>query len=188
MTTTDYLINIVLIALVLLQVRQNRLGWSNLLRPVILVTAAALYYLHGVPTAGHDLNLDLALGGLGLALGVTCAAATRVWRGEDGHAYSQAGRIAAVLWVVGIGSRLAFEEFSTHGGAHHIVAFSVAHQISGQNAWIAALVIMALTEVLSRMVVIRVRAHLASDNAATVSSQPASVAACGPANADPGVM
>jgi hypothetical protein len=158
MTITDYLINFALIALVILQIRGGRLDMRTLLRPVILVAAAALYYLRGVPTSGNDLLLDLVLGGTGLVLGVACAATTRVWRADDGHGYAKAGVIAAAFWVIGIGSRLAFEEFSTHGGSGDIVNFSVAHDITSQNAWVAALVIMALAEVISRLVVIRVRA------------------------------
>src|SRR5580658_3590125 len=112
MTITDYLINIALIALVILQIRGSRLDLKTAIRPVILVAAAALYYLRGVPIAGNDLLLYVVLGGLGLVLGVACAATTRVWQASDGFAYAKAGGIAAALWVVGIGSRLAFEEFS----------------------------------------------------------------------------
>ena len=158
MTTTDYLINIGLVALVMLQIRGSRLDMKTALRPVICVAAAALYYLRGVPTSGNDIRLDLVLGGVGLILGVACALTTRVWRAYDGRAYAKAGGIAAALWVIGIGSRLGFEEFWTHGGTHAIVNFSIAHDITGQSAWIAGLVMMALAEVISRLVVIRVRA------------------------------
>ena len=158
MTITDYLINIALVALVILQIRGSRLDLKNALRPVVLVAAAALYYLRGFPTSGNDLLLDLVLGGIGLVLGIACGATTRVWRAGDGFAYAKAGVIAAVLWVIGIGSRLAFEEFWTHGGTKAIVNFSVAHDITSQNAWVAGLVIMALAEVLSRLATIRARA------------------------------
>jgi hypothetical protein len=157
MTTTDYLINFALIALVILQIRGSRLDLKTTIRPVILVAAAALYYLRGIPTSGNDLLLDFALGGLGLVLGIAAAATTRVWRAADGHAYAKAGVIASILWIVGIGSRLAFEEFWTHGGTNDVVNFSVAHDITSQNAWVAALVIMALAEVMSRLLVLRLR-------------------------------
>ena len=157
MTTTDYLINFALVALVILQIRGSRLDLKTAIRPVVCVAAAAFYYLHGFPTAGNDLVLAVVIGGVGLALGVACALATRVWRAEDGFAYAKAGRVAAALWIVGIGSRLLFEEFWTHGGTHAIVSFSVAHDITGQNAWVAGLVTMALAEVLSRLIVIRIR-------------------------------
>jgi hypothetical protein len=157
MTITDYLINFALVALVVLQVRGSRLDLKTALRPVVLVAAAALYYLHAIPTSGNDLRLYAVLGGIGLVLGVACAATTRVWRANDGSAYAKAGGIAAALWVIGIGSRLAFEEFWSHGGTHTIVNFSIAHDITGQSAWVAGLVTMALAEVISRLAVIRAR-------------------------------
>jgi hypothetical protein len=157
MTTTDYLINIALIALVILQIRGSRLDMKTLIRPVVLVAAAAIYYLRGFPAGGNDLLLYAILGGLGLVLGVACGATTRVWQADDGFAYAKAGVIAAALWVIGIGSRLAFEEFVTHGGGTDIVKFSVTHDITSQNAWVAGLVLMALAEVISRLVAIRVR-------------------------------
>src|SRR5580700_6579036 len=120
MTTTDYLINFGLVALVILQIRGSRLDLRTALRPVILVAAAALYYLRSIPTSGNDVLLDLVLGSAGLVLGVACGLTTKVWHAADGHAYAKAGGIAAVLWVIGLGSRLAFEEFWTHGGTHTI--------------------------------------------------------------------
>ncbi len=158
MTITDYIINIALVALVILQIRGSRLDWRTALRPVILVAAAAVYYLRGIPTSGNDLLLDVVLAGVGLVLGVACGATTRVWRASDGFTYAKAGVIAAAFWVIGIGSRLAFEEFWSHGGTKTIVNFSIAHDITSQDAWVAGLVMMALAEVLSRLVTIRVRA------------------------------
>lgn len=158
MTTTDYLINFVLIGFVILQVKGGRLTLKTALRPVILVAAAAIYYLQGIPTAGNDILLDAVLGGVGLALGVGCAMTTRVWKDAEGFQYSKAGAAAAALWVIGIGSRLAFEEYWSHGGTHAIENFSITHDITSQSAWVAGLVIMALAEVISRLIVIRLRA------------------------------
>jgi hypothetical protein len=157
MTITDYLINFALIALVILQLRGSRLDMKTAIRPVVLVAAAAVYYLRGFPTGGNDIPLYVVLGGAGLIFGVACGATTRVWRAGDGFAYAKAGVIAAAFWVVGIGSRLAFEEFAAHGGGPDIANFSVAHDISSQNAWVAGLVLMALAEVIARLVAIRVR-------------------------------
>jgi uncharacterized membrane protein YqaE (UPF0057 family) len=77
MTTTDYIINIALIALVILQVRGSRLDMRTLIRPVVLVAAAAVYYLRGFPTGGNDLLLYVILGGIGLILGVACGVTPR---------------------------------------------------------------------------------------------------------------
>jgi hypothetical protein len=157
MTITDYLINIILIALVILQIRGSRLDMLTALRPVILVAAAAAYYLRGFPSGGNDLLLYVILGGTGLVLGLACGATTRVWRADDGFGYAKAGFLAAALWVIGIGSRLGFEEFVSHGGGTAVVNFSIAHDITSQDAWVAGLVLMALAEVIARLVAIRVR-------------------------------
>jgi hypothetical protein len=178
MSITDYLINIALIALVILQIRGSRLDMRTALRPVILVAAAAAYYLRGFPTGGNDLLLYVILGAAGLVLGVACGATTRVWRADDGFAYAKAGGIAAVLWIVGIGSRLAFEEFATHGGGTDVVSFSIAHDITSQNAWVAGLVLMALVEVIARLAAIRVRgARTRATGPALHAPQRATVAA-----------
>jgi hypothetical protein len=178
MTITDYLINFALIALVILQIRGSRLDMKTALRPVILVAAAAVYYLRGFPTGGNDIVLYVILGGIGLILGIACGATTRVWRADDGFAYAKAGGIAAALWVIGIGSRLAFEEFVTHGGTKDVVNFSVAHDITSQNAWVAGLVLMALTEVIARLVAIRLRgARTRETGPALHTSQRATVTA-----------
>lgn len=159
MSATDYIINGILVLLVLRQIRGSRLDLVNLVLPVILVAGAAAYFLHSVPTAGNDVALDLTLAAAGAALGLFCALTTRLWRGSDGVALTKAGVVAAVLWVAGIGARIAFAFFSSHGAGPAIARFSVAHSITGANAWVAALVMMALAEVIVRLVTLRVRAH-----------------------------
>ncbi len=159
MSGIDYIINGILVLLVLRQIRGSRLDLVNLVLPVVLVGGAAAYFLHSVPTAGHDLVLDFVLAGAGAALGFLCALATRVWRGSDGVPMAQAGGIAAVLWVVGIGARMAFALSSEHGAGPAITRFSIAHSITSSDAWVAALVMMAIAEVLARLVTLRLRAR-----------------------------
>jgi hypothetical protein len=177
MTFTDYVINIVLIALVILQIRGSRLDWMNALRPVVIVAAAAIYYLRGFPTGGNDVLFYIVLGAIGIVLGVACGATTRVWKADDGFAYAKAGGIAAALWVIGIGSRLGFEEFWSHGGTPQITSFSIAHDITSQNAWVAGLVLMALAEVIARLVAIRVRAATTSQTGPALHAQQRATAA-----------
>ncbi len=158
MSLTDYIINAILVLLVLRQIQERRLDLVSLVLPVVLVGAAAAYYLHSVPTAGNDIVLDLTLAATGTILGVACALTTRMWRGADGVALARAGVVAAILWIVGIGSRMGFALYSSHGGGPAIVRFSVAHDITSSAAWVAALVMMALAEVIARTVTLRVRA------------------------------
>jgi hypothetical protein len=157
MTTTDYLINFALIALVFFQILDTRLTTRALLRPVPFVLAAGLYYLRGLPTAGNDFWLYAALIIVGAGFGILCGLTTHVWRAMDGFVHTKAGIAASLFWVLGIGSRLTFEVYWSHGGAGAITSFSISHQITSQDAWIAALVLMALTEVTARLLVIRFR-------------------------------
>jgi hypothetical protein len=156
---TGYIINAILVLLVLRQIRESRLDLISLVLPVVLVAGAAAYYLRAVPGAGNDVALDITLAAAGAILGIACALATRLRRGGDGVALARAGMVAAVLWIVGIGSRMAFAFSSDHGAGPAIARFSVAHSITGADAWTAALVIMALAEVTARLVVLRLRAR-----------------------------
>jgi hypothetical protein len=157
MNAMGYLINSVLVLLVLRQVRETRLSPLVLLLPVAAVAGAAAYYLRSVPTAGNDVLLDVALAGAGAVLGTLCGLATRMRRGADGVARVKAGWLAAILWVAGIGTRMAFAYAISHGAGPAVARFSVAHHITGGNAWVAALFMMALAEVGTRLAVMWLR-------------------------------
>ena len=157
MNATDYAINAILVLLVLRQIRETRLTWQILLLPVLIVIGAACYYLRSVPTAGNDIVLDLTLAAVGATLGGLCALATRLRRGADGVPLSRAGLTAAILWVVGIGARMGFAYATSHGAAPAIGRFSVAHSITSADAWVAALFLMALAEVVTRLAVLWLR-------------------------------
>jgi hypothetical protein len=169
MSSTDYIINIALVLLVIRQLRGGRLDRTSMVLPVLLVGASAAYYLRSIPVAGHDLVLTIGLGLLGASLGSLAAVATSVTKGRDGVVMAKAGALAAVLWIVGIGTRMMFAYYSDHGGEHAIANFSRSHQITSSAAWTAALVIMALAEALSRTFTLQLRAR-------AVRNQPAEAA------------
>jgi hypothetical protein len=156
---TGYIISSVLVLLVLRQIRWTRLGLLQLVLPVLLVAGAAAYYLRSIPTAGNDLALEITLAATGAVLGALCAFATKMRRGPDGAALARAGWIAAILWIVGIGARMVFAYASDHGSGPAIVRFSAAHSITSGSAWVAALVLMALAEVIARLAILRLRAR-----------------------------
>lgn len=158
MNTTDYLINALLVLVVVRQIRGGRLDLTGLLLPVVLVGGAASYYLRSVPTAGNDLVLELVLAGSGAVLGVLCGVATRLSRADDG-VYAKAGFVAAGLWILGMATRMGFVFATDHGAEASVADFSRTHQITSSQAWVAAFVLMALAEVVARLVVIRYRAH-----------------------------
>ncbi len=82
------------------------------------------------------------------------------------------------MWIGGVGARLAFAVAAGHGAGPAIARFSVAHHITGSSAWVAALVMMALADVLTRLVVIYRRGRrLASSEAATAAGIPAGIGA-----------
>lgn len=159
MTTTDYVIAAVLVLLVVPQVRGTRLTPRTLLLPVALVAGAAAYYLKAVPTHGHDVLLDVLCVAAGALLGLGCGLFTRFAKDGEGFLVAKAGLAAAVLWVAGMAARTGFEYAATHGGAHAIADFSRSNSITGSDAWTAALLLMALAQVLARLATVRVRAR-----------------------------
>lgn len=170
MSTTDYIINAVLVLLVVRQIRERRLDLRGFLLPAVLVYVAARHYLHAVPTGGNDLSLIALLASAGLVLGFLCARFTHLRVGDDGVALGRAGWLAAGLWIAGIGSRMAFAFAISHGLRPEIASFSVAHHITGGDAWTAALVLMALCEVGARLATLYVRAQLATRRPAVVGA------------------
>jgi hypothetical protein len=153
MNIYDYLLNGALVALVVLQIRGRRMTIRELALPLAVVTVVAFAYLHSVPTVGNDLALVVSGAVTGLLLGTGCGLATAVYLRADGARMAKAGALAAVLWVAGVGARMAFALYATHGGGRQIGQFSIEHQIT-PHAWVACLILMALTEVVSRSAVL----------------------------------
>jgi hypothetical protein len=150
MTLTDYSIDIALIAIVLLQIRGRALTARSLLIPIGLGGWAAITYLHTIPTAGNDLVLIAGCAVIGVLLGALTARFTSVARRHDGLVVAKAGPLAAGLWVLGVGTRFAFQLYATHGRGDAVARFSAEHNITSASAWTAALVLMALGEVFAR--------------------------------------
>lgn len=145
---TDVVVSLALIALVIRQLRPRPLTLPGLLWPVPLVLYAAYDNLQTLPT-GPDLQFTCFLGTAGLGLGVLCGFLTRVYRWRGGALLAQATGLAAVLWVAGLGSRLAFAFLAEHGGGTALAHFSEQHRLT-MTAWVAGLVLMSLLEVLGR--------------------------------------
>jgi hypothetical protein len=154
---TTYLISASLILLVIRQIREHPLDARSLAVPVLAVGAAAVMFLHSVPAGGSDLALEAAGVAVGAAMGAIGGLATRLRLGADGRALGRAGWLAASMWIGGVGARLAFAVAASNGAGPAIARFSIAHHITGSSAWVAALVMMALADVLTRLVVIYLR-------------------------------
>ncbi len=154
-----YLINALLILLVVRQIREHQLDLRALAVPVLAVAAAAVMFLHSVPAGGSDTALDLLCVSAGAAMGAIGGLATRLRPGADGRPLGRAGTLAAGMWIAGVGARMVFYFAATHGAGPAIAAFSIAHHITSSAAWMAALVMMALADVLTRLAVVYLRGH-----------------------------
>ncbi|WP_344620285.1 hypothetical protein [Dactylosporangium salmoneum] len=154
MSTTQYLLNAGLLAFVL----WSNLGTRTVTRsrftlPLLLVAIAGVVFLRDLPTAGNDVGLEVAGAAAGALLGLLAAALVRVDRDAAGRLVMRAGVAYAVLWVVVIGGRVLFAYGAEHWFPAAIGRFSMAHQITGADAWTAAFVLMALCMVVARVAV-----------------------------------
>jgi hypothetical protein len=183
MTFTDYLIDITLIGIVLVQIRGRRLTTRALLLPVGIVTYVAVTYLKGVPTAGNDLFLEVGCAALGALLGGLAGYFTSVTADREGIPVAKAGLVAAGLWILGTGGRLAFQVYASHGGGSAIERFSVAHSITSVEAWTSALILMALSEAVVRTGILTWRGSAARRRSLPVVAIP--MRAAGGAEAGP---
>ena len=175
---TMYLINASLILLVIRQIREHPLDARSLATPVLAVGCAAVMFLHSVPAGGSDLVLEAACVLAGATMGTLGGLATKLRVGAGGRPLGRAGVLAASMWIGGVGARLAFAVAAGNGAGPAIARFSIAHHITGSSAWVAALVMMALADVLTRLAVIYLRGRLlAASPAATASRIPAGVGA-----------
>jgi len=173
---TMYLINAILILMVIRQIREHPLDARSLMGPVLAVGCAAVLFLHSVPAGGGDLVLEAACMLAGAVMGGLGGLAARLRLGADGRPLGRAGVVAASMWAGGVGARLAFAVAASNGAGPAIAAFSVAHHITGSAAWVAALVMMALADVATRLVVIYWRGRrLTAGRAAAPARIPAGV-------------
>jgi len=155
MTPTLWILDIIFIALVVLQVRARRLTLLQILLPFALVLWASLTYVHSIPTEGNSRTV-LALAALaGGVLGGAAGGTTHVYLAER-QVITRAGITAAVIWIFGMGVRLAFQLWATGTGEQALGRFDFEHAISN-DVWPAALVLLAGATVLVRVVVLIVR-------------------------------
>lgn len=173
MTTTDWLIDIALLLIVLRQLREERLTTRTILLPLGMIAWAASNYLTDIPTAGNDVLLAVVFAAVGVVFGLAGGLLTHV-RHAGGHVLIKASRSAAALWIISMGFRLGFAVWSTHpSGAAHLTSFSIAHTITSGQAWVVALLLMAVGEVVVRLGTIVVRGQLLQARVERDASEPA---------------
>ena len=159
MSTTDYLLNIGLLAWILVaNIGTRPLRRARLLTPIAVVVVLGAVLLRDVPTAGNDVQLEVAGTAVGVLLGVAVALLVRLRPDGRGGVTTYTGIAFASVWVAVIGGRMLFAYGATHWFSAEIGRFSMTHQITGADAWTAAFVLMALAMVLTRTVVTAIMA------------------------------
>lgn len=157
MSTTDYIIDIALILVVLLQIREHEITNRSLIRPLLILGVAFATYLRSVPTAGNDLLLAGVLTIVGVVLGIASGSTAIFGATPEGAVTVRSGWVSVSFWVLGMGSRFAFVYWITHSGSAWVVRFSMAHSISSSDAWTVALLAMAAGQVICRISVLALR-------------------------------
>ncbi len=174
MSTLDYILGLAALALVLWNMRRHELTNRRLRRPVIIAGIVCVAFLHGVPTAGAD----AVLVALGLGLGATCGAisalATRVERDRaSGAVIAAATPLAVGLTAFAFLGRLGFAAAATNGLGPSIARFSSDVGIHSAQAWVAALVLMATADLVTRSVILWRRRVALSPSASPLLGVPA---------------
>jgi hypothetical protein len=172
MDLTDYLVDSLLVLLVLRQVRESRWDAKATALPLVVVAVVAHTYLTTIPTGGADLLLIVGLTVIGTAFGLISALATRLRRDGAGAVLVKAGWLAAGVWVLSMGSRFAFAVWASHGGGPALYRFTLSHHLD-ITVWTAALVLMALAEVVTRTLVLYARSRQLPAAQAVVEPEPA---------------
>ena len=157
MRVTDYVIDILLIAVIFRQVRPRELTLRSALVPLALMVAAGVIYLRPSALGGNDFILIVVLAAAGVVLGTLSGLADRFWHDERGQLLARAGALSVVAWVLGMGFRFGFAYYAYHSGAKAVANFSRSNHIMGSHIWTTALVLMAFGQVLARVGVLQAR-------------------------------
>jgi hypothetical protein len=164
MSTLDYILAAALLVLILWNMRPHELTDRRLRRPVIIAAVLCLVFLHSVPTTGAD-GVLVAIGVLaGIGCGTVSALATHVERDEAiGTIVAAASPLAVGVTAVALAGRIAFAVAATNGFGPAIGRFSASVGIHSQQAWVAALVLMAAADLVARATILwRRRAGVAA--------------------------
>lgn len=157
MTFSIWAFDFLFIALVVLQIRERPLARVQILLPLVLVIWASITFVHTIPT---ETNSRIVLG-LAVLIGAALGAVIGIWTGVrniSGRVVTRAGVLAAGLWILVMGLRLAFQLWATGAGQEALGRFDYENGVSN-DVWPAALVLMAGATVVLRIVVLAARAR-----------------------------
>jgi nitrate reductase gamma subunit len=136
--------------------------WRKVLIPLAFLGYFGYTYLHDLPTAGNAAWLYLTGVLIGLLFGTWASATTGVEKdAQSGKLYTRTGGGFVVAWLVAMGLRVAFvyavENVSSF--RDQVGTFMLSHQLV-EGSIAPFFVLMALTTVVSRIAVIRLRTSL----------------------------
>jgi hypothetical protein len=154
MTATDYLIGLGAMAIVLWGMRSHELTDRRLRRPLIIAAVVCVAFLHSIPTAGAD----VALVAVGVLTGIACGAigglATQLERDGSGAIVATGTPLAVAVTGGAFAARFAFAVAATNGLGPAIGRASHSLNITSAQAWVAALVLMAVCDLVTRALVL----------------------------------
>jgi hypothetical protein len=154
MTFSDYLLGFGAMAIVLWGMRRHELTDRSLRRPLIIAAVVCVAFLPAIPTAGADVALVAAGVLTGIACGAVGGLATRVERDGPGAVIATGTPLAVAVTGGAFAARLAFAVAATNGLGPAIGRASQALGITSAQAWVAALVLMAVCDLTVRALVL----------------------------------
>jgi hypothetical protein len=149
MNTTQWILNIGILGLMLSQFGEHVASRRRLVLPLAVAAVVAVQFLPGIPSTGNDIPFAAAGAAVGALLGLAAAALIRVRSREDGRVTVTAGWGYAALWTAVIGGRMAFALWASGPGGRSLGTFSIAHHITAEG-WVAFFVLMALAMIVVR--------------------------------------
>lgn len=154
MTASDYLLGLGAMAIVLWGMRRHELSDRRLLRPLIIAAVVCVGFLPAIPTTGADLALVAAGTLTGIACGAISGLATRVERDGTGAIVATGTPLAVAVTGGAFAARFAFAVAATNGLGPAIGRASQALDVTSAQAWVAALVLMAVGDLGVRALVL----------------------------------
>jgi hypothetical protein len=166
------LIAAVFAAVVLTRLGQHRYTRRQRILTLAVVALLLVKYVRGMPTAGDDLALELGCVAVGALFGVGMLAATSVRRDDtSGEIWVRAGIAYLVLWMVMLGTRVAFAYSVTGWARSDIGHFFATNHLSGA-AVTPAFVLMTIGSLVVVTIGTALRATQLSTSQATLTELP----------------
>jgi uncharacterized membrane protein YidH (DUF202 family) len=157
--------SLIINAVVLVVVLESDLGrhrtitWFRIARPLVTALLVIPFFITGVATSGTGLLLEVLLALSGIALGWLSISLMTVYRSDrTGRPVTRAGLGYALVWIVVSAARVLFAYGSQHWFQDPLGSWMARHRV-GSGALTDALIFMALAMVVTRVVVMGVRAR-----------------------------